>query len=1031
MSAAGHRRVPPPPGGRDDVVAVSAFGRVLTDVARPIDYGDDPVIPLDHPDHAVLVEHGELDLFAVPAGEDGTPGRWTFLFRAEVGAVLPPGWTRDTGARTVVAKPTARAYVSRVPVAVLATLSAPSVAIDDPAAEQLRAIPATEYATAVTQVTRGLEKVLVGLASALRDELPPQAFTPLDPRATVTVPGGARLRSVDGVQWVEIVTGSTWLGEACDRHVLRAGDVLCLTERDWLQTSSSVTLSSRTSQDLLAEGTLWSHVGEHMLNLLEVIDHRVARRRDAEGHDLEEYDEADERAVRSAVRGLRSVLSADAGGVGLADAAAEPPARAAVRLVAGHLGIVVPEVSRDRRVGRRMDPVRAAFLAAGLRTRSVRLEGRWWTEETGPMVARRLTDDAPVAVLPVPGGYVAAWPEGASLRPVTAQDAKALAEHALSPYRPLPPGNPGWPALLRFGVRGGGRDLNTVVLTVVLAGLAGLALPVLTGVVLGILAPRAERGLIVQAGTVLMATAVGGALFAVVQHLAVARLGSRVDAAVQAAVWDRLLSLPTTFFAERSPGEIGAAVLGVRRLRQHMSGAFTSALLAWAAGLVDLVLIIVVSPTLGLLTAVLMALALGTTAVLQRAVVRRAGDELAAEKRLSSFLLQLLQGLATVRAAAAEDRVFGRWAADFARERRAAMASRRVAARITIVAAVLPMLGLVPLFALVGGPLAGISVSSFLMVFVAEGVVLGATLALASATVVAAGTVPALRALEPILTAEPEESRSGADPGDLEGAITFTHVSFRYDDAGPLVLDDVSFAVAPGEFVAIVGPTGCGKSSLLNLLLRFGRPTTGSILLDGQDLSELDAGAVRRQCGVVLQSGTLLAGDISTNIACGGNYTREEAWEAAEMAGIADDIAVLPMGMETVVSENSSALSGGQRQRLMIARALVSKPRIVLLDEATSALDNPAQKVVAENTRKLNATRLVIAHRLSTVAGADRILVLEDGQLVQDGTYHELLADESGMFARLARRQMVSDTVVADAPSAPSTREPVSSDPPR
>jgi len=220
-------------------------------------------------------------------------------------------------------------------------------------------------------------------------------------------------------------------------------------------------------------------------------------------------------------------------------------------------------------------------------------------------------------------------------------------------------------------------------------------------------------------------------------------------------------------------------------------------------------------------------------------------------------------------------------------------------------------------------------------------------------------------------------------------------------------LDDVSIDVNPGEFVAIVGPSGSGKSTVVRMLLGFAKPVSGAVLYDGQDLGELDLSAVRGQCGVVLQAGALMAGDMRANISAGGNYSDDDLWEAAEMAGLADDIRAMPMGLATVVNESSQGLSGGQVQRLMIARALVNRPRFVIFDEATSALDNPTQRIVADATRALNATRIVVAHRMSTIIGADRIYVMDGGTIVQQGTHEELMADEDGLFAQLARRQEV------------------------
>jgi ABC-type bacteriocin/lantibiotic exporter with double-glycine peptidase domain len=230
-------------------------------------------------------------------------------------------------------------------------------------------------------------------------------------------------------------------------------------------------------------------------------------------------------------------------------------------------------------------------------------------------------------------------------------------------------------------------------------------------------------------------------------------------------------------------------------------------------------------------------------------------------------------------------------------------------------------------------------------------------------------------------------------------------VSFRYGADGPPILEDVSLSVEPGEFVALVGPSGSGKSTLLRLLLGFDSPSTGTVYYDGHDLASVDVSAVRGQIGVVLQSSRLMAGDVFTNIVGSAPLTMDEAWAAAEMAGVADDIRAMPMGMHTLVSDGASTLSGGQRQRLLIARALVRRPRLVFFDEATSALDNRSQEIVSRSLERTNATRLVIAHRLSTIRHADRILVIERGHVVQAGSF-DALARQPGLFAQLIARQV-------------------------
>jgi ABC-type bacteriocin/lantibiotic exporter with double-glycine peptidase domain len=246
---------------------------------------------------------------------------------------------------------------------------------------------------------------------------------------------------------------------------------------------------------------------------------------------------------------------------------------------------------------------------------------------------------------------------------------------------------------------------------------------------------------------------------------------------------------------------------------------------------------------------------------------------------------------------------------------------------------------------------------------------------------------------------------ASTQPGVLSGGIEARKLSFRYTDDGPLVLDDVSLEVRPGEFVAIVGPSGCGKSTLLRLLIGFDRPASGSVLYDGQDLAALDQAAVRRQCGVVLQNAQPFTGSILDCICGTDTFTQDEAWEAAAMAGLAEDIKRMPMGLHTMIS-GGSTISGGQRQRLMIAQALIRRPRILFFDEATSALDNETQRVVIASTRALRASRVVIAHRLSTVMDADRVFVMHEGRVVQQGRPADLLADTGGRLHELVRRQM-------------------------
>jgi ATP-binding cassette subfamily C protein len=276
---------------------------------------------------------------------------------------------------------------------------------------------------------------------------------------------------------------------------------------------------------------------------------------------------------------------------------------------------------------------------------------------------------------------------------------------------------------------------------------------------------------------------------------------------------------------------------------------------------------------------------------------------------------------------------------------------------------------------------------------------------------------PQIENLRPILEAVPENTDDKEDAGQLSGALEVGHLSFAYESSmpdgkggstqvrGEDVIHDVSFSIAAGESVAIVGKSGSGKSTLVRLLLGFEEPRKGTVSYDGQDLADLSLPSVRSQLGVVLQNGQLMTGDIFTNIVGTRNLTQEDAWQAAEDAGVAEDIAQMPMGMQTVISEGSSNISGGQRQRILIARALVGKPVLLIFDEATSALDNRSQAIVTKSLEKLKATRIIVAHRLSTIRNCDRIIVMDQGRLAEMGSFDELV-EKGGIFAELVKRQI-------------------------
>lgn len=379
--------------------------------------------------------------------------------------------------------------------------------------------------------------------------------------------------------------------------------------------------------------------------------------------------------------------------------------------------------------------------------------------------------------------------------------------------------------------------------------------------------------------------------------------------------------------------------------------------------------------------------------------------------KLFGVMVQLINGVTKFRITGAESRAFAYWGQQYSQQLHLMLGTQGIEDNLAVINSLLSTLTPAVLFMAAAQLLTtsggGLSMATFLAFNAAFGTFIAGATSLSTTIVDVLEVLPIWQRAQPILKTIPEVDVTKADPGRLTGRLAISHAVFRYrSDGGALNLDDVSIHAEPGEFIALVGPSGSGKSTLLRLLLGFDVPESGVVAFDGQDLASLDVGAVRRQLGVVLQNSRLLSASIFENIAGSALISMDEAWEAARMSGLAADIEAMPMGMHTVVSEGGTNLSGGQRQRLLIARALASRPRILLFDEATSALDNRTQQIVSDSLNRLRVTRVVVAHRLSTIRNADRIYVLQNGRLIQQGTFTQLAA-EPGLFKQLVERQTV------------------------
>ncbi|MFC5147135.1 NHLP bacteriocin export ABC transporter permease/ATPase subunit [Streptomyces aureoversilis] len=944
-------------------------------LGTPVDCAGLRSLSLEGPHVLWLVEGGELDLFAVDVAQ---AGHWHFLGRLGPGTLLLG--PAEGPAHTLTGRPQQGCRLRRIELGELYAYGDPSYGMYGAAAEG--ALSPLEGAFALG-VGRGLHVLYQA----------PLENKPLENRSPGNEPpghsslennraGAGRSGADDDVLWMQIAPGSVQYGAAYEGYA--AGS-------------------------LLVDAAMWQGMVDQQYRLLYALDRwieqleRAHEDRTAAGIEAGEAarTQADRVLLASIGRSGRRSRGGRAGGDGGDDRATFE----VCRLVAGAAGIALSEPGAAS--PGRTDPVERIALASRIRTRTVRLSGRWWQEDGGPLVARRAADGAPVALLWRRGRYEAVDPATGTRERVGKDAESSFEPRAVMFYRPLPDVPLGPLGLVRFSVRGTGRDLRGILLGGLVAVGLGALVPVATGRVLGTYVPAAETGLIVQTALALVVTSVVSAVFMLLQNVSVLRMEGRIEATLQPAVWDRLLRLPTTFFTGRSTGELAGAAMGISAVRRTLSGIGPVVLQAATVGTMNLVLLLVYSVPLALAAVAMLTVISAVFLGLGLWQLRWQRQLIKLSNKLNNQAFQTLRGLPKLRVAAAESFAYAAWAREFARTRELQQRIGRLKNVVTVLNAVcLPLCTLV-MFMLLAGPARGsMSAGDFLTFSTAVTMLLSSVTQLTGALLSAAAVQPMFEQVRPILRAEVEVRGASVQPGELSGALAARNLSYRYSADGPLVLDDVTLDVRPGEFVAVVGASGCGKSTLLRLLIGFDKPASGSVLYDGQDLAALDRPAVRRQCGVVLQHAQPFSGSILDCIRGAGDFTLEEAWEAAAMAGLAEDIKAMPMGMHTMLSDGGGTVSGGQRQRLMIAQALIRKPRILFLDEATSALDNEAQRVVIESTRALRSTRIVIAHRLSTVMDADRVIVMSEGRITQQGPPTTLLTDTTGLFHELAHRQL-------------------------
>ena len=645
--------------------------------------------------------------------------------------------------------------------------------------------------------------------------------------------------------------------------------------------------------------------------------------------------------------------------------------------------------------------------AYGMMYREVELKDSWYLDAFGPILAFTKDNQTPVALIPGHfGGYSFNDPVTKKRLRVTRRSAARFETAALSFCRPFPQKEIEPIELIRFirkSVPLGERLLLNASQLLVLA--IGLILPYLVKLLTGPVAGSGSAEPLIGVSVCMICILVSMHLFSVVKGLLAGRQMQKTLTAVRTAVMTRLLSLPVGFFQRFGAGEMKTRADAVVSFAEQYLNVTTTMGLTLITSL--LYFFVIYRQARALLPAavayVLVMLLLSLIMIRMERKFYERSMEIQAEE--AGFSYSLITGVRKIRLVGAEKRMFARWMKLYSEK---AGLVYRPPLLIKISSAVTLGIGLLSMILVYRLALKHeVDAPSFFAFSAAYGSIVSMVTAAFGVTFTAYQIRPLLKIAEPILKTAPEETKDKEIITKLTGRIDLDRVSFRYDKDAPYIFQNVSLRINPKEYVAVVGKSGCGKSTLMRLILGFEKPETGAVFFDGKNLRNLNLSCLHKMIGTVLQNNDLFPGDIYSNIAAmKPGLSVEEAWDAAEKAGIADDIREMPMGMRTFVSEGRGTLSGGQKQRILIARVIAAKPKVLVFDEATSALDNIAQKKVSDALDAMRCTRIVIAHRISTVRHCDRIIAIDGGRIVEEGSFDELIA-KNGFFADLVKRQMV------------------------
>ncbi len=645
----------------------------------------------------------------------------------------------------------------------------------------------------------------------------------------------------------------------------------------------------------------------------------------------------------------------------------------------------------------------------GIMRRTVNLEDGWYRDAVGAMLGVLRESGKPVALVPAGlSGYRYLDFESGKYRRVNRHNQHLFETEAIAFYKPFPLKKMSLRSLMTYIIGTlSAADFIMIALATLAVSLIGMFSPKLNSLLFGQVLPSGSNRLLIAMAVFTVCISVSTLLISAVKEMITARIETKMSISVEAATMMRVMSLPPDFFKQYSSGDLSSRAVQINALCKMLISTVLSTGLTSLFSLIYISQIFVYAPALVVPALLILLVTVIFSVVSSLAQMKISTRQLEHSSKESGMTYALITGIQKIKLAGAEKRAFARWGNMYAENAKMTYSPPMFLRINSVISLAISLTGTIVMYWL--SVKSGVSVADYYAFNTAYAMVSGGFMSIAGIALAVAQIRPILSMVKPFFDAVPEISDGKQVLTRLSGGIELNNVSFRYSENMPLIIDNMSLKIRPGQYVAIVGKTGCGKSTLMRLMLGFEKPQKGAVYFDGKDLQCIDLRSLRRRIGVVMQNGKLFQGDIYSNIVISAPWlTQQDAWEAAELAGIADDIRKMPMGMNTIISEGSGGISGGQRQRLMIARAIAPKPKILMFDEATSALDNLTQKKVSESLDSLKCTRIVIAHRLSTIKQCDRIIVLDQGRIIEDGKYDELLA-KGGFFAELVARQRLDN----------------------